>query len=50
MMQAIKLSWIEDPDDVMIARRAFASNDFAGYICNQCGLIVFDYLNPKFRL
>ena len=37
----------KDPDDVLVARRAFMSNGFTGYICKQCGLIVFDYLNPK---
>ncbi|MBP1925098.1 putative RNA-binding Zn-ribbon protein involved in translation (DUF1610 family) [Sedimentibacter acidaminivorans] len=40
----------KDPEDVMVSRRAFTSNDFTGYICKQCGLIVFDYLNPKTRL
>ena len=38
-----------DPEDVMIARKAFLSNDFSGDICKKCGLVCFDYLNPKTR-
>ena len=40
----------KDPEDVMVARKSFLSNDFAGFICKQCGLICFDYINPKTRL
>lgn len=38
------------PEDVMIARKTFMSNDFSGSICKQCGLICFDYLNSRTRL
>ena len=31
--------------DVMIARKAFTGTDFQGYICKECGLVVFDYKN-----
>lgn len=40
----------KDPEDVMVARKTFLSNDFSGNICKECGLICFDYLNPKARL
>ena len=30
---------------VMIARKAFTGTDFQGYICKECGLVVFDYKN-----
>lgn len=36
----------KDPEDVMIARKVFTSNDFEGYICKSCGLIIFDYISP----
>ncbi len=32
----------DDPKDVMIARKAFSSNDYGGYICKACGLVVLD--------
>ena len=32
----------KDKDDVMIARKSFTSTDFHGYICKECGLVVFD--------
>ena len=31
--------------DVMIARKAFTGTDFQGYICKECGLVVFNYKN-----
>ena len=31
--------------DVMIARKAVTGTDFQGYICKECGLVVFDYKN-----
>lgn len=37
------------PEDVMIAQKSFASTDFRGFICKDCGLIVFNYkdaINP----
>ena len=40
----------KDQDDVMIAKKAFLSNDFEGYICKECGLVVFDYKNIISRL
>ena len=30
-------------EDVMIAQKSFASTDFRGFICKDCGLIVFNY-------
>ncbi|MDO4268966.1 MAG: PF20097 family protein [Eubacteriales bacterium] len=39
----------ECEDDVMIARKAFAGTDFPGFICKDCGLILFDYKNGMFR-
>ncbi len=39
----------KDPEDVMIARKTFSSNDFKGYICKDCGFVVFDYKNPITR-
>ena len=36
----------KDPEDVMISRKVFTSNDFEGYICRNCGLIIFDYISP----
>lgn len=35
----------KDEADVMIARKAFTGTDFQGYICKECGLVVFDYKN-----
>ena len=35
--------------DVMIARKAFTGTDFQGYICKECGLVVFDYKNGILR-
>lgn len=40
----------KDSEDVMISRKAFTGNDFGGYICKQCGIVVFDYANPITRL
>lgn len=34
-------------DDIMIHKSAFNASNFNGYICKECGLIVFDYTNPK---
>ncbi len=35
----------KDPEDVVIARKAFSGSDFNGWICKGCGLVVFDYKN-----
>lgn len=32
-----------DAEDVMIARKTVAGNDFAGYICGECGIVAFSY-------
>ena len=40
----------KDAEDVMVSRKAFLSNDFEGFICKRCGIICFDYLNPKTRV
>ena len=39
----------KDPEDVMIARKPFASADFHGFICKNCGIVVFDYKNVMTR-
>ncbi|MBC8545446.1 hypothetical protein H8711_00650 [Clostridiaceae bacterium NSJ-31] len=36
----------KDPEDTMIARKAFTATDFSGFICKECGLVIFDYKNP----
>lgn len=35
----------KDEEDVIIARKAFTASDFNGWICKECGLVVFDYKN-----
>ncbi len=35
----------KEKEDVMIAKKAFTGTDFHGFICKECGLIVFDYQN-----
>lgn len=35
----------KEPEDTIIAQKAFTGSDFHGYICKECGLIVFDYKN-----
>lgn len=39
----------ECEDDVMIVRNAFMGTDFPGFICNDCGLVLFDYKNSTGR-
>ena len=39
----------KDKDDVMIARKSFTSTDCHGYICKECGLVVFDYKSALSR-
>lgn len=39
----------KDEEDVMIAKRLYASTDFHGYICKECGLVTFDYQHPLRR-
>ena len=36
----------KDAEDVMIYKKAITTADFSGYICKNCGLIIFDYKNP----
>lgn len=36
----------EDPDSVILSQRVLSGADFSGYICKDCGLVVFDYKNP----
>lgn len=36
----------KDPEDIMIVKNLMAGADFSGFVCRDCGLIVFDYLNP----
>ena len=40
----------KDDDDIMIVRKAFTGTDFQGFICKECGLVVFDYKNTISRL
>ena len=40
----------ECEDDIMIARKAFTGTDFQGFICRECGLILFDYKHGISRL
>lgn len=40
----------KDPEDVMIFKKAFASADFPGFICKECGLVIFDYNSPETRM
>lgn len=40
----------ECEDDIMIARKAFTGTDFQGFICKECGLILFDYKHGISRL
>ena len=35
----------KDEGDVTIAQKAFTASDFNGWICKECGLVVFDYKN-----
>ena len=35
----------KDDEDVTIAKKAFTGSDFNGWICKECGLVVFDYKN-----
>lgn len=36
----------KDEEDVMISQRTFRSSDFNGWICKECGIVVFDYKLP----
>lgn len=36
-------------EDVMISRKAFTGTDFPGFICKDCGIVVFDYKNGLTR-
>lgn len=40
----------KDDGDIMIAKKAFTSNDFHAFICEECGLVLFDYKNVISRL
>ena len=40
----------KDAEDVMIYKKVMAAADFGGYICKDCGLVVFDYQHPFTRL
>lgn len=40
----------KDDDDVMITRKALTGTDFQGFICKECGLVVFDYKSGISRL
>ncbi len=39
-----------DEGDVVIARKAFGSADFPGFICRGCGLVVFNCRDVLTRL
>lgn len=36
----------KDKEDVMIVKNFAAGADFCGFICRDCGLVVFNYKNP----
>ncbi|HIZ55950.1 MAG TPA: hypothetical protein H9671_07080 [Firmicutes bacterium] len=38
-----------EPEDTMIVQKAFTATDFSGFICKECGLVIFDYKNPLTR-
>ena len=40
----------KDEVDTILARKALTGTDFPGFICKECGLILFDYKNDTFRL
>lgn len=40
----------KDEEDVTIAQKTFTSSDFNGWICKECGLVVFDYKNVITRM
>lgn len=40
----------KDKEDIVLARKAFTGTDFPGFICKECGLVVFDYKNDLSRL
>lgn len=35
----------KDKEDMMLVQKGFTASDFNGWICKECGLIVFDYKN-----
>ena len=39
----------KDKEDIVLARKAFTGMDFQGFICKECGLVVFDYKNDLSR-
>ena len=39
----------KDQEDLVLARKAFTGTDFQGFICKECGLVVFDYKNGLSR-
>lgn len=39
----------KDEEDVTIAKKSFTASDFNGWICKECGLVVFDYKNIMTR-
>lgn len=40
----------KDEVDTILARKALTGTDFPGFICKECGLVVFDYRNDLPRL
>ena len=34
------------PGDTLIVSKAFTATDFNGFICRDCGFVLFDYRNP----
>lgn len=39
-----------DEEDILIANNAIRYNDFHGYICKECGLVLFDYKNAVSKI
>ena len=40
----------KDEVDTILARKALTGTDFPGFICKECGLVVFDYKKGLSRL
>lgn len=39
----------KDPENVIISEKLFTSSDFNGFICKDCGLVLFDYKHVMTR-
>ena len=48
-LQQRTLGPVFNPGDVIISKNYMAHADFPGFICESCGLVVFDYKHPMDR-